>query len=506
MDTKNLALKDTKTILDTCWTVAKAERVSFIVDGADYFRTLREVLLDAEREVLLIGWDFDFEIEMLPSKSDDDGNAPDGFPNQLGPFLEAVIERKPELNIYMLKWNGAVLVAPGRLGPSLALYVFANDRIHFALDGHHPFGACHHQKIVVADGHFAFCGGIDVTEGRWDTGQHLSDDPRRAGKNGKICEPWHDATSVLAGPVALDLAELARLRWYRATGKTLAVPKDLKQVTWPTGLRVDAREVDVAIARTEPPYNGEPLVNEIEELTLASIAAAQKTIYIESQYFAAETICEALKTRLGEPHGPEIILINPEAALSRLEDDAMHVLRERYLSDLRECDHSDRFRAYYPINDTREPIYVHAKIVIVDDEILKIGSSNMNDRSLGFDTECDIMIQGHENVVSEFRTRLLSEHLDVSPTTFSKTFKETGSLIETIDLLNSENGRGLRKLLQSRSGKVGEVLADTRALDPRYKPGQETSTGQGLRPRHVAAVAAIGLFLYLIWRVWDGFR
>jgi len=202
-----------------CWRVRQADRFALVVDGEDYFAALRQIVSQAQHELLLIGWDFDFEIEMLPGESDGDGNAPDGLPNQVGAFLEAAVEQSPNLNIYILKWNGAVVAAPGRLLSSAAVYVFSHDRIHFALDGHHPFGACHHQKIIVADNAFAFCGGIDVTENRWDTAEHLPGDTRRVGKDGALLGPWHDATTALAGPVAESLGELARARWFRATGE-----------------------------------------------------------------------------------------------------------------------------------------------------------------------------------------------------------------------------------------------------------------------------------------------
>src|SRR5680860_1284455 len=103
---------------ENCWRVARADKMALIVDAADYFCVLRKIFLAAKRELLLVGWDFDFEIEMLPGESDAEGLAPDGFPNQLGAFLEAVVEQAPDLQVYLLKWNGAVLAAPGRVLPS----------------------------------------------------------------------------------------------------------------------------------------------------------------------------------------------------------------------------------------------------------------------------------------------------------------------------------------------------------------------------------------------------
>lgn len=171
-----------------CWREARADAFSVIVDGADYFRALRESLIKAKRLVFMVGWDFDFEIEMLPGQSDDLGNAPDGFPNAVGPFLDALVERCPTLDIYLLKWSGGTLFQPRQVVQLAKLKILSPNQIHFALDGHHPIGACHHQKVVVIDDALAFCGGIDVTDGRWDTPEHLSGDPRR-GKGQNIAPP-----------------------------------------------------------------------------------------------------------------------------------------------------------------------------------------------------------------------------------------------------------------------------------------------------------------------------
>lgn len=487
---------------DTAWQVARADKFALIVDAADYFRVLRKVFIGAEKELLLIGWDFDFELEMLPGEGDEDGLAPDGLPNQLGSFIEAIVERSPDLNVYMLKWNGAVLAAPGRLAPTVALSIFGSDRIHFALDGHHPFGACHHQKIVVADDALAFCGGIDATEKRWDTSEHLPHDPRRICKDGTPSGPWHDATSALTGPAAAALAELSRRRWHRANGESLSRPQHTPPTPWPEGLDVDATNIDVAISRTEPPFDGKPLINEIEQLFLNGIKAAKQVIYIESQYFAAESICTALEQRLQEENGPEIVVVNPVEAESWLEDDAMHVLRQRMVERLVEADHQNRFRIYYPVTRAGEPIYVHAKIMVVDDSLLVIGSSNINDRSMGFDTECNVAIAEPAEVIERFRIRLISEHLDVSPVRFREVEGNDKQCIFAIERLSRENGRGLRKLSRDSPTLIGNMLADTRLLDPRYHPGEQTNAGRGLRPRHIAILAG-GLALgWLAWQKW----
>jgi phosphatidylserine/phosphatidylglycerophosphate/cardiolipin synthase-like enzyme len=488
-----------------CWRVRQAERLTLVVDGQNYFAALRQVFRQARRELLLIGWDFDFEMEMLPGESDDDGNAPDGLPNQVGAFLEAVVGQSLDLHVYILKWNGAVIAAPGRLLSSMAVYVSSSDQIHFALDGHHPFGACHHQKIIVADNVFAFCGGIDVTENRWDTTGHLPGDPRRVDKHGTPLGPWHDATTALTGPVAEALGELARARWFRATGETLTPPDPITQSIWPDSLPIGAHQVEVAIARTEPPYDGDRLINEIECLFLDSIRTARDTIYIESQYLTAETVCDALRDCLTCNDPPEVIIINPETALSSFEDQAMHVLRGRVMTRLQDADHADRLRIFSPVNSAGEPIYVHAKIMIVDDAILHIGSSNLADRSMGFDTECDVAIQGHAELISGFRERLLSEHLDVSAVLFTETLDREGSVIATIERLNAPQGRRLRPITVMPETWMGKILADTRLMDQRYEIRGNSNAKEGLRPRHLAMAAAgvvAGYVAVKLWRNW----
>lgn len=360
------------------WRKERADKFALIVDGCDYFKALRLVVLGARQQLMLIGWDFDLEIEMLPGESDADGLAPDGFPNRLGPFLEEVIAQRPALHVYLLKWNGSLLVAPGRLAPTAALAAFGSDRIHLGLDGHHPFGACHHQKIVVADDCMAFCGGIDATESRWDTPEHLPEDPRRVRKDGSLSEPWHDAISALSGPAAAALGDLSRSRWMRARGETLSPPDRRIDPIWPEGLSADAENIQVAITRTEPPFDSSPLVNEIEEALLHDTRAAQHSIYIESQYFAADTVCDAIEKRLTEEGGPQIVVVNPQEALSTFEDDAMHELRDRMIQRLIAADHEDRFRMYYPVTTAGQQIYVHAKILITDGKVLHIGSANMS--------------------------------------------------------------------------------------------------------------------------------
>jgi phospholipase D1/2 len=458
----------------TCWRVARADRAALIVDAADYFVHLRTALTRAKRTVYLIGWDFDLRIEMMPGQSDEDGNAPDGWPNRLGEFLEALIERRPDVRLHILKWDGAMMSELATQAWETLSLKLSSDRIHFALDSHHPAGACHHQKIVVIDDRLAFCGGIDVTTGRWDTRKHAPDDERRADPDGSLHQPWHDVTTALEGPVAKDLGDLARERWQSATGEELPAAEGGTSF-WPNDLKPDIRDVEVGIARSAPRYHGAPLVNEIEELYLAAIRAARDTIYVESQYLASGSLCEAMEARLAEQDGPEIVVVNPQSAQSFLEDEAMHSVRSRMIERLRDAAErgGGHFSIFHPVNADGTPIYVHAKVFVVDDWFLKLGSSNIDNRSMGFDTECDIAIEAtsemERNLIRNFTLSLLAGHLDCTSETVRAAWQEHASLLGAVEALRVPEGRSLHSIEPQPLDPLEKELADSRILDPRYQ-------------------------------------
>ena len=266
---------------------------------------------------MLVGWDFDTRIRLSGAE-----RLP-GEPPTIGGFLYWLVERNPRLELYLLRWDTGALRTLVRGTTLLTLFRWMrHPRIHLKLDGHHPTGASHHQKIVSIDDTVAFCGGIDMTGSRWDRRAHLDDEPGRRQPNGRPYKPWHDATSAVSGPAAGALAELCRSRWASAGGKPLR-PVDAAAPRWPETLAPDFTGIDVAIARTFPEMAGEKLVNEVERMFLAQIAAARRHIYMESQYFASRLIAEAIARRLDEADGPEIVIINPVVADGWLQPLAM---------------------------------------------------------------------------------------------------------------------------------------------------------------------------------------
>ncbi|GJD98759.1 phospholipase D-like domain-containing protein [Methylobacterium isbiliense] len=453
----------------TCWRVERAARLAPIVDAAPYFRLVRDALLRARHSVLFIGWEFDTRIKLDP-----DTPLP-GLPDRLGPFLSALVERRPELCVRVLQWNlGLIGTLLRGTTPLYVLNWITSKRFQFRLDSAHPPGAAHHQKIVVIDDALAFCGGIDMTDDRWDTRDHKDGDPRRVRPSGRAYGAFHDATMAVEGPAAAALGELARERWRRATGEQIEPPPAANPDLWPEGLAPLLCNVEVGIARTEPEYHGRTGVREIEALHLAAIATARQVIYIEGQYFAARCVGEALAARLREPDGPEIVVINSQRARGWVEEKAMGGARQRLLAYLREADRYGRFRIYRPVTADGAPIYVHAKVLAIDDRLLRIGSANLNNRSMGLDTECDLAVEAHpgapdakarSRAVTTFRNELLAEHLATSPDTVAAALLRTeGSLVRAMEALRRGSGRTLMPIEMPIADAT--PLGDGELLDP----------------------------------------
>lgn len=450
-----------------CWRIERADQMAVIVDAEDYFRIVRQAMLGARRRIMLIGWDFDARVVLDP-RADQRAEQQEG-PAAIGAFIPWLVERTPELEVFVLRWDLGALKTLLRGTTFFRLLTWLwRRRIHTRLDAHHPTGASHHQKIVVIDDCLAFCGGIDVTIERWDTREHRDDEPLRIAPSGKAYQPWHDATSAVSGPVAAALGELARDRWHDAGGRAIAAV-DATGSCWPAGLDPELCDVDVGIARTIPELPDQQPVHECEALFLSQIANVKRWLYIESQYFASRRIAEAVARRLAEPDGPEFVIVNPIIAHGWLEPIAMDTARARLMATLGARDPHGRLRMYHPYTANGTAIYCHAKILVADDEVLRLGSSNMNNRSLRLDTECDLAVHASNDRqrarIVGVRNSLLGEHLGVEPERVAAIVEETGSLIAAVERLRGP-GRSLRPYEIPKLNGLQEWLADNEVLDP----------------------------------------
>jgi phosphatidylserine/phosphatidylglycerophosphate/cardiolipin synthase-like enzyme len=424
----------------TCWRIAEADRAAVLIDSESYYAALEDALARAERSIMIVGWDFDGGIALRPGKS----------PLTLGPYLRSLAEARPDLHIHILIWSMAIVHADGAPLPLLTGLGWPDHpRIQLRLDTEHPIYAAHHQKIVCIDDSLAFAGGIDLTVGRWDTSEHIAHDPRRRNPDGIYYGPLHDSQMMVDAAAARAVSELVRRRWQTATRQQLDRIHTAGD-PWPLAVTPDFRRIDVAISRTAPRWRGHDGIREGMACTKALLSAARKSIFIEQQYLTVMSFGGILARALRRADGPEVVLIVNDRLEGSAERIYMGGNRDRLLSRLKRADRFDRLRVVHPVvpdigGDCM--VKVHAKLIIVDDHFLRIGSSNLNYRSTGLDTECDLTIettceQDRRKIV-EIRNRLLAEHLDATVEAVAARVAATGSIVKAIDML-SGGPRSLR--------------------------------------------------------------
>ena len=485
------------------WRVERTERAAVLIDAAAYFGTLRKALLQARHSVYIIGWDVDSRTPLVGSSGEPD----DGLPRELGPFLTALVERRPELKINILLWDYSLFFTSERQAmPSFALRWRTPPQIDLCLDDAIPLGSSHHQKIVVLDEALVFSGGLDLTIRRWDTCDHDPSCAHRVDPAGKPYRAFHDVQMMIDGDAARAMTELARQRWARAACEELpAVPQS--PAPWPEDIEPHFRNVDVAIARTEPAYADHAIVQEVETLFHDMIASARRTIYVESQYLTCSRFARALSKALRRNPELEAIIICPFSYRGRIERTVMSSGRARVARIVRSGRVGDRVLIAAPRishnGEVADP-HVHSKVMIVDDRYLRVGSANLCHRSMGTDTECDLAIAAGEDEAARRSIRMIRDTLIV---------EHSGATLEEVQtaIANNESIIAAIKSLPKRSHwlqpvsdrslpfsppTLWETVADPRGpIDPtRMLSGQGNAIGRSKR-RPLLAVAGILLTL-----------
>jgi phosphatidylserine/phosphatidylglycerophosphate/cardiolipin synthase-like enzyme len=449
-----------------CWRVDRARRASMLADGAAYFAALRDAFERAERSIIVVGWDFDGGVSLDPL-----GSGPASRP--LREYLPDLLSRRDDLVVRILVWGcsivyGQSLSPPPRLDPEWPRH----PRLRFRYANDHPFGACHHMKIVCVDDTLAFCGGQDLTAGRWDVRGHDFAHHGRIDARGRPYRPKHDVQMVFDGEAAEALALLARTRWREATGERVPA-SGVQRDPWLPGMDVHLQDVPLGIARTRAGTHAHHELREVENLTLDALRSARERVYVESQYLTSLSVRDCLVELLERRTGPEIVMVVRRSTEGRIQGFAMGSNRTRVLRRLARADHHGRLRVYYPIvSDSRgneRDIDVHSKVVAVDDRFLRIGSSNLNNRSMGFDSECDVAVEvdddharaGVRRIVGE----LLAEHLGQETGEVVRELAAGRGLLDTVERLNG----GARRRLVAFDPAAGpcEPLRWTAFADPR---------------------------------------
>jgi phospholipase D1/2 len=440
----NRVLRPSKNV----WRIERFSRAAVLIDPATYFGAVRAALLKAKRRVFIIGWDIHSRTRLVGPA----GHADDGYPEDFGGFLSALVKSRPELEVNLLLWDFALLYAAEREPfPVYSLRWNTPRRVTLCLDDAVPIGSSHHQKLVVVDDAIAFSGGIDITVRRWDTSEHRIVQPLRCDPAGEPYGPFHDVQMLVDGDAAHALADLARARWQSAAREVIP-PAEAGGDPWPEHVRPDFVDAEAGIARTQPLFERLEAVHEVQQLFCDSIGAAENTIYIENQFLSSIPLAAALARRLRERPQLEVVIITPASHTSWLEASSMRNGRVRFMQELQQHDIAERVRILSPeVRDGSRAMHVmvHSKVMIVDDRLLRVGSANLNNRSMGTDTECDIAIEARRaderEAIAAIRNRLISDHCGTRSETVVAALAKNPSLVALTDGLAS-NGHALRPI------------------------------------------------------------
>lgn len=361
-----------------------------LVDGAEALPRIAEALRSAQSFVHLTGWHVapSFELERgVPASS-------------IGHVLGEVSARIP---VRVLVWSGAPVPVfpPSRSQVRKGIEQLARQtQIECHPDPReHPFH-CHHEKTIVVDGRLAFVGGMDLTDlggDRFDTSGHPA--RRRMG--------WHDVATVIRGPAVADVAAHFAQRWLEVKGERLP---EVGQPA-PAG----ASTVQVVRTVSEDMYRSVPHGDfRILESYIRALGSARRLIYLENQFLWSPEIVDVLAEKLRCPPSPDFrLVIMLPAKASNGQEDSRGQLGMLAAAD----DGAGRLLAatLQSRSGTRaDPLYIHAKVGIVDDRWLTVGSANLNAHSLMNDTEMNV-VTDDADLARHTRVRLWAEHLEADP-------------------------------------------------------------------------------------------
>jgi phosphatidylserine/phosphatidylglycerophosphate/cardiolipin synthase-like enzyme len=367
----------------------------------------------ATSHVYLAGWHFSPDFALVR------GSTPVVLRNLLAELAERI-------DVRLLVWAGAPLplFRPSRAAVRQTMEKLCRGtKVRWAADSKERPLHCHHEKSIVVDDRVAFVGGMDLTAengDRFDGRAHLA----------RAQIGWHDVGTRLEGPAVADVAAHFRMRWHEVTRERLP----------PGPMPETAGQRTVQIVRTVPEgvYASVPRGDfRILESYLRALRAAQSLIYLENQFLWSPEIAAVLREKLRRPPSDDfrLLLLLP-AKPNTGTDDTRGMLAELVEADagagrLLAC---TIYARNGPVSD---PVYIHAKVAIVDDTWLTVGSANLNEHSLFNDTEMNVVCRDAD-LVRETRLRLWAEHLELG------TGEIAGKPSEVVDRYWQPNAREQR--------------------------------------------------------------
>jgi phosphatidylserine/phosphatidylglycerophosphate/cardiolipin synthase-like enzyme len=413
-------------------TWSEGNLVRPVIHGATYFARLHAELTDlhAGDRVWFTDWRGDPDEELLP-------NGP-----TVGALLAGLARRGVEVRGLVWRSHGEKISGPisGRSNALLGREI--NDAGgEVLLDQRVPLFGSHHQKMFIirrrqdADRDVAFVGGLDLSHSRRDDADHAGDPQALTmDKRYGTRPPWHDAALELRGPVVTDLLDVFAERWNdphpldRRTPLRMIMQRLAHMPRHPTPLPEAAPAPEpvgphaVQLLRTytpkRPPFPFAPAGERtVARAYTKAFARAQHLIYVEDQYLWSLEVADGIADALVKNPRLQLIAVVPRYpdADGPLVGPPSRIGQIRAINRLRRAA-PGRVHVFDLENRSGTPIYVHAKICIVDDVWFTIGSDNFNRRSWTTDSELtcavlDTTPVDHSHDPDDTSPRLLAQEL-----------------------------------------------------------------------------------------------
>lgn len=396
----------------------QGNRVDVLVDGEDGWRAVVQAIEQAQTSVHVTTWIYQPTTELLRPDPLADPSERERY--TVHRMLEA--RAQAGVTVRLLLWDAPFLPM---LGPARRAARSPDDNFEVLQEanpakrpllednqwhlynlilGDFEIGS-HHQKSVVVDGTVGFCTGMNLKENDWDGGVHRVFNPARCRFNRSAAfrrevqecrrradyRPRHDFIARVEGPAVEHLQENFRERWNRLIENKAKHSDRATPAPDPEPIAPGAGPSQVQVIRTMP----DPVERGILDTYLRAIGTARRLIYIEDQYFRSVHISEAIADAVRTWPELEVIVTTSQGqANQRLAG-----------SWTREC--FDRIRQRKPDFElfalriaemdavgrlVLEEVDNHAKLMIIDDLFLSVGSCNMNDRGFEYEGELNLAV------------------------------------------------------------------------------------------------------------------
>ncbi len=503
---------------ETCWRVDFARHATPLVDCANYYAAVHAAICNARKSIFIVGWEIDSGLHLLRGPAE----SATKYPSALIDLLSWKAQSDAIMQIYLLRWDSSLAFVTER--EFMAGYTWtANtpENVHVCLDASAPIAGSHHQKIILIDDELAFCGGMDIARQRWDTRQHLEINELRNDANGPY-GPYHDVQIMVDGPIVRSFGELVRERWFRAAdyearpfsppSNQLATtaPEDLQSpiaASWPSAFPPQVFNVECAIARTIPASDTGDGIHEVSQMYLNLIRQAKHFIYIENQFLTVDMIAKTLNIQLRDQPNLRVLIASSHNPQGIFEREGMWAGRIDFKGELEEGVASERVKMVCSglKSEFGDITYkrIHSKVFVVDSSYVTIASSNLNNRSMVLDTECDITLAANgdakiEAWMANFRNDLIAEHSGLSIENIDQLIRNRESLDNFFVNDSTKNHKGYQffeiddTLFTNKSLQaLAQPLADPNAVAIVKNPSRQTLIGSTL----LALTAVAGLLI-----------